>query len=524
MYVRFFRWASDRIHDSGIVAFITNRSFLDAGNFDGFRRVVESEFDHIYIVDLGGDWKKVGAAGSGNVFGIGTGVAIGFWIRKPSGAKRRATINYIAAPEGTGDNKLAWLTTLKEDAASFTDIPFQEIAPEDGFWLDHPEEAQVGLPICAKEVKESRAEAASAIFKEYSLGISTNRDEWLYDFDARALTSKVQLLISEYEKVRPGVREFPDTLKWSETLKRRNAQARRERYDAKRLRRAAYRPFVEKWLYESPLFIDRPGLARTFFPPNADNVAICFSDKNSRANYCVLATKRPTDLHFGASSDGYQQVARYRFVGAERFDNVTDWALRQFKARYAHISFDVTKDAIFAYTYGVLNDPVYTTKYALNLKRAFPIIPFYEDFAIWSHWGRALLKLHVDYDRVKRWPLRRIDGVDEKSQKAGVPTRVVLRADKDKGRIYVDGETELAGVPKEAWEYRLGTRSAIEWVLDQYSEGSYSNPLLREKIRPFRFAPHKEDVIALLGKVVRVSMETLRITKEMSELSSRARP
>ncbi len=99
MYVRFFRWASDRIHDAGIIAFITNRSFIDSGNFDGFRKAVAEEFDDIYLIDLGGDWKKAGAAGSGNVFGIGTGVAIGFWIRK-SGEKKKAKIRYIAAPEG----------------------------------------------------------------------------------------------------------------------------------------------------------------------------------------------------------------------------------------------------------------------------------------------------------------------------------------------------------------------------------------------------------------------------------------
>ena len=132
MYVRFFRWASDRVRDAGIVAFITNRSFIDARNFDGFRRVVASDFDEVYIIDLGGDWKKKGRGGGGNVFGIGTGVAISFWIRRRHREARSAKIYYALAPDGAGDEKLAWLEDLNTEDRSFKDIAFEQIEPEDG--------------------------------------------------------------------------------------------------------------------------------------------------------------------------------------------------------------------------------------------------------------------------------------------------------------------------------------------------------------------------------------------------------
>jgi predicted helicase len=80
MYVRFYRWASDRIEKNGLIAFITNRSFIDGKTFDGFRKIVEQEFDYIYIVDAGGDIRN--GDQSGNVFDIRTGVAVMFLVKK----------------------------------------------------------------------------------------------------------------------------------------------------------------------------------------------------------------------------------------------------------------------------------------------------------------------------------------------------------------------------------------------------------------------------------------------------------
>ena len=69
----------------------------------------------------------------------------------------------------------------------------------------------------------------------------------------------------------------------------------------------------------------------------------------------------------------------------------------------------ITKDVIFAYCYAVLHDPLYREKYALNLKREFPRIPFYPDFAQWVAWGEALLTLHIGYEEVQPFKLTRVD-------------------------------------------------------------------------------------------------------------------
>jgi predicted helicase len=175
----------------------------------------------------------------------------------------------------------------------------------------------------------------------------------------------------------------------------------------------------------------------------------------------------------------------------------------------------MTKDAIFYYVYGVLHDPVYRERYVLNLRREFPRIPFYADFRRWAEWGEKLMALHIGYETVEPWMLERIDTPDEKSRKAGLAPKAMLKADKDAGTIQLDSETQLTGVPSEAWSYKLGNRSALEWILDQYREKTPKDQTIQEKFNSYRFADHKEKVIDLLKRVTRVSVETMKIVEDM---------
>ena len=165
----------------------------------------------------------------------------------------------------------------------------------------------------------------------------------------------------------------------------------------------------------------------------------------------------------------------------------------------------------------MLHDPVYREKYAQNLKRELPRIPFYPDFWQWADWGKVLMDLHIEYEAVEPWPLQRTDVRDKSSRKAGLAPKAMLKADKEAGRITLDSETTLAGVPPEAWEYRLGNRSALEWILDQYKEKKPKDPTIRAHFDTYRFADYKEKVIDLLLRVTTVSVETVRITRAMQE-------
>jgi predicted helicase len=241
------------------------------------------------------------------------------------------------------------------------------------------------------------------------------------------------------------------------------------------------------------------------------------------------------------SLDANQLLPLYRYTTeGKRVDNITDWALNRFHKAYGKTGRlrpdragaddggngetqvlkggegrELTKEAIFHYVYGVLHDPVYREKYALNLKREFPRIPFYPDFWAWADRGARLMALHIGYEEVEPWPLTRTDVPDKTAREAGVAPKTILKADKDNGIIRIDSETTLAGLPPQVWDYKLGNRSGIEWILDQYKEKTPKDPTIREKFNTYRFADYKEKVIDLIARVTRVSVETMEIVEAM---------
>ena len=136
----------------------------------------------------------------------------------------------------------------------------------------------------------------------------------------------------------------------------------------------------------------------------------------------------------------------------------------------------------------------------------------------WADWGRALMDLHIGYESVAPFAsLKRTDVPDEKARAAGQAPKCILKSDAEAGRIVIDSETVLSGIPPEAWTYRLGNRSAIDWVLDQHKEKKPNDPTIRAKFDTYRFADHKERVIDLLARVTTVSLETMRIVAALRD-------
>ena len=173
----------------------------------------------------------------------------------------------------------------------------------------------------------------------------------------------------------------------------------------------------------------------------------------------------------------------------------------------------ITKKDIFHYVYAVLHNPAYRKKYELNLKREFPRVPFYEDFWQWAAWGKQLMDLHLNYETAEPYPLERI----EKELKPGKENKPRLKPDREKGIIYLDQVTELHGIPAAAWDYKLGNRAALDWILDQYKEKKIRDKTVREQFNTYRFADYKEQMIELLQRVCRVSVETVNIVNEMGD-------
>ncbi len=573
MYKRFIRWASDRLADDGIIAFVTNRKYLDARQDDGFRKMASREFTDIYVLDLGSDVRRNPkiAGTTHNVFGIQTGVAIGFFVRDKA-QLGECNIHYAQREdEELAFDKLAYLRTANLDR-----IAFEDITPDEkGNWLNQSNSDFVNLmPLANRQTKlAKRVDDEQAVFGLYSLGVITARDEWVYDFDINSVGKKVRAFINSYEEVRAELggksvdsAALGTAIKWTRDLKRQLRLDSPNVFDRQNLRWTLFRPFVVRPMYFSQNLNEMQyQMPKVFLQPPAENKVICFSGVGSAKPFQVLATDRVYSHDFLEKT---QCLPLYRYTPeGERVSNITEWGVRRINDHYRKEwgeRFEKTypdgigAEEIFAYTYAVLHDPVYRYDYGNDLLREFPRLPLYHEFDIWARMGQQLLDLHLGFESADPYPLERVEksppaepsSIRETAAPAGYAAterapsspppstgkgrgsspspstgegwgegdrpKARLRADKERGIIVLDDQTSLTGVPPDAWGYRLGNRSAIEWVLDQYKEKKPRDPTIRARFDTYRFADHKERVIDLLKRVCTVSVKTMEIVDGMA--------
>ena len=518
MYARFLRWASDRIGENGVIAYIVNRSFVDSRTYDGFRKAVVDEFSEIYVVDLGGDVRanpKLSGT-THNVFGIQTGVAILFLVKEPD-AKQKGKVFYLRRPEmERAKGKLDFLRNN-----SFSSLPFDHIVPsKEHYWLNNVEnEWEDLLPVAAKETMSGQGEQEEAIFKLFSNGVKTNRDDWAYDLSLEHLEAKVRFFLDVYnsdvEKLygKVDAQTISDninySIKWAAELKKDLLSGKKYTFEQRSITSSLYRPYFKQKLYFNADFNERQYQLRNIFPSDKENLAISIMGMSTETPFTALASDVLLDFNgLSPASNGCRLLPFYRYDKlGNRLENITDWGLKQFRTHYGNDS--ITRQDIFHYVYGVLHNPEYRKKYELNLRREFPRIPFYGDFARWAAWGERLLELHLNFETVEPYPLQRTDLQNVKNPKAK------LKADKAAGEIILDSETTLSGVPAAAWAYKLGNRSGLEWVLERYKERTPKDKTVAERFNTYRFADYKEEVIMLLRRVCTVSVKTSEIVAEM---------
>ena len=518
MYARFLRWAMDRIHENGIIAFVSNNSFIDSKTYDGFRKVLGQEFSCAYVINLKGNARTSGERRrqeGGNIFRdkIRVGVAIYFLVKEKT--QERFQVFYDEVKDyAKADEKSQWLSFRR-----IRNIPFEYLRPDKkNYWINIPDnDFESLMPLCKKNVKLGRCE--EALFELYSLGVVTARDEWSYDFTRKSLKDKTKFFIKFYNneiirwkksKKNIPLNDFVDrTIKWTQELESHLSKQHTLSFNDKNIILSNYRPFVKKLFYFDRIYTHRIYQNEKIFGFRNEfsNTVLCISGMSTTKPFNVLASNILVDLHFNGDS---QCLPLYHYdQNGKRIDNITDWGLQQFVNHYKDKK--ITKQKIFHYVYAVLHDPAYRRKYELNLKREFPRIPFYDDFHQWANWGKRLTNLHINYETAKPYRLQ----VKDLELPPGVTPKVKLKADKDAGIIILDSETELRGVPAEAWQYKLGNRSALEWILDQYLERKPQDPTIAEKFDTYRFADYKEQVMDLLQRVCTVSVETMKIMSEM---------
>ncbi|MHC5597787.1 MAG: type ISP restriction/modification enzyme [Nostoc sp.] len=487
------------------MALITNSSFIDGKSFDGFRKIVYEEFSDIYIIDSGGNIH--GGDKSGSIFGIKIGTAISFMIKKPEKTKVPCRIFYTKVAEDSAEAKLDFLAKTP-----FDKISFLHINPDDkSNWINLSDnDFDCLIPLISKDVKAGQGE--QAIFKLFSSGIKTQRDEWVYDFSKSELENRMKFFVDVYERKRTTGEDSELNIKWDEDMSGYINRDIVKQFDHKHIACSLYRPFIRKYFYFDKHFNGRTYQMLNIFPNcELDNQVIGFMGQPEAKPFTVISANSVVDLNaVSPASGGTQCLPLYRYdKDGNRIDNITDWGLAQFKTHYNDST--ITKLDIFNYTYAVLHNPAYRTKYELNLKREFPRIPFYDDFHKWVNSGKQLMDLHINYETVQPYPLKRIDLPLAKNR----TPKAKLKADAVNGTIILDDVTTLEGIPKIAWEYRLGNRCALEWILDQYKEKKPKDPTIAEKFNTYRFADYKEQVIDLLQRVCTVSVETMQIIQQI---------
>ena len=530
-YVKAIRWALDRIGEEGVVAFVTNNSFLDGVAFDGMRKHLTEDCDAIYILDLGGNARKGLKVSDANVFGIRVGVSINLFVKKKESLSESSRIFYYRTDD-LSDRKQKF-DSLNE-SQHVGGVTWKSIQPDDRqTWLTEGLHTEFNsfIPMGTKEAKADKDEAIDVIFKTYSRGVVTCRDAWAYNFNQDALTENISGMIETYneqvfkwerrENREADVDDFvlldDEKIGWSRDLKAKLKRGRTAEYTEHKVRVSVYRPFTKSNLYFDRMMTDVVYVFPSIFPTpetEMENQVICVSGVGHDIFRCHIANSIP-ELKFSSSTNGGTQCFpfyTYDEDGTNRQENITDWASTEFRTHYKDDT--ITKWDIFHYNYGLLHHPAYRETYEANLKRDLPHIPFVKDFWGFTKAGAALADLHVNYESQPEYNLKFVQTPD-----VPLDWRVEkMKLSKDKTQIVYNNFLTLDGIPAKTFDYRLGTRSALEWVIDQYR-------VKTDKRSGIVNDPNRTDdpqyIVKLIGKVITVSLETVDIINNLPALKVR---
>jgi len=539
-YVKFLRWATDRLQGrDGIVCFVSNNSFVDQIAFDGMRKHLHQDFARIHHIDLHGNVRKNPklSGTTHNVFGIQVGVGITVAVLSSNHKARR--LFYHRVPESMRrEEKLQWLA----ERNTLSGVEWQSLAPDRrNTWLvpEHADEFASFMPLVTRRDKTTHRLASESIFELYSLGVTTNRDDVVFDFARDRLVNRIRQFSDDYNSEvdryrRSGATDTVDNfvrydrIKWSETLKLHLQRGNYAAFEEAKIRESLYRPYCKMYIFFDMILNERLRSFPVILPTHAsqiDNQMIVTSDIGFRANsFSTLVTNRICECHLCASTDGHQCFPFYVYDedGSNRRENITDWALNQFRQHYEDDS--IGKLDIFYYVYGSLHLPSYRQRFADNLKKELPRIPFLADFRAVAEAGKRLAALHLGYENVEPWPVEWVY-----TEGNPLSYRVEkMKLSSDKTTLKVNDSLTLAGIPPEVFRYRLGNRSALDWVIDQYQVNHITGPGGDRVSGPNR-PDDPQYIVRLVGQVVRVSMETMALIDSLppwpeTALSSTAQP
>jgi predicted helicase len=540
-YIRAIRWATDRVGDAGVVAFVTNGYFIDGRSQDGLRKSLIDEFSHIYCLNLRGNQRGVQGDVSrregGKIFAGGSRAPVAITILVKDGTSSGpARLSYHDIGDYLSrEEKLARLRDFKDVSG----VAWRGIVPNaQGDWIN---QRDVGfddlLAIGSRDATEP------SLFRSYGHGLSTNRDAWVYNFARDALLKNVETTVAAYNaqavgfakfaKQRPDFRprdlvdEFIDTdsrkISWSRALKQRLVKSAAPiATEQSHLVVGAYRPFCKQHVYMDAALNEVMSLQPKIFPPGGpENLAIVTTGPGARRPFSALMVDAVPNLHH---QDSGQSFPRYTFNAAseqgsllpegafERVDNISQVVLERFRQQYTDAQ--ITSDDLFFYVYGSLHSPRFRSMFANELRRSLARIPMLDDFHTYAAAGRELSSLHVGYEHVEPFKVEEVLAAPASGERALYRVaKMRFGPGKDRSTIIYNSHLTLTGVPEEAYAYEVNGRPAIEWIMDRYQVTTdKASGIVND---PNAYAEDPRYIVDLIARVITTSLKTLEIVDRL---------
>ena len=549
-YIKAFRWASDKIGESGIVAFVSNAGWIDSAAANGVRKCFAEEFNSIYIYHLKGNQRTSGEESrrqGGKIFGAGSRapIAITVLVKNPA-SKEHGVIRFGCVDDNlTREQKLAQLERMR----SISGVAFTEIKPDEhGDWLNlRRDDFTKFLPVKA-DVNDS-----NSIFNLISNGIKTNRDAWSYNSSKRTIEDNFTRCISFYnsqveEAIRLGDKfeiDYDSTMiKWDSTKERHfNSGKKASLMNRNAIVQSEYRPFIKQFLYNDSEWVARCGQMPKLFPYNgAENLTIGICGVGSKEFSCLISDCI-SDLQINFNG---QCLPRYVYTEAQkggvigefasdqadehgyvREDAIKPEAVEHFRAAYGEEGAAIDADAVFYYIYGLLHSKDYREAYANNLVKELPRIPrveTYLEFKAFEEVGRYLADLHVNYESVEPYDgctIEKADNVHYRVEKLayGKIKGMTGNAAKDKTCIVYNDTLTIKNIPLEAQEYIVNKKSGLDWIVERCCVKQDKETGIVNDYNDYAAEVGDEKYIFnLILRVITVSLETVKIVNSLPKL------
>ncbi|SES17690.1 type ISP restriction/modification enzyme [Psychrobacillus sp. OK032] len=504
MYIQSFRWASDRLEDKGVIGFVTNASFVDSQSTDGFRKCLHEEFNYLYIFNLRGDQRTLGEQSrkeGGKIFGSGSRTPIAISILVKDGSDNHDIFYHDIGEYLSREDKL----NILGNTQSITNLEWNKLIPDkNNDWINQ-RDLDYDMYQCID----------GDYFITKAIGVSTNRDAWVYGFDMHAVQKNTIYMVENYnnevrrlakivdktEKL--NARNFNDNyIKWSTGLANNLVKGKEINVDLSNIKQSLYRPFTKKWLFYDTAVIERPGRFKDIMPEN--NKIIYVTGSGASRGFSAIVTDLIPNLHLQDSGQAFLKFVRGEGLFGEVIDNIPQ--------EICNI-LNLSSEDVFNYVYAILHSKEYKDKYANDLGKGLPRIPILKNKEIFTEVGKKLVNLHLNYENI---PVYKDVEIMTKDNPSFIVNKMKHPKKGKVDTIIYNGDIIITNIPKRAYEYIVNGKPAIQWIMEQYQVKSDKASGIVEN--PNNFSSDEKYIFNLLLRIINVSMQTIDLIDSLPPL------